>query len=74
MTEIVAVIATHGITLLVWWLRLHLRAHQERAHRQDLIALARALPNGGEIHERNSDGTWTRLAVTRAGDDDSHRR
>jgi hypothetical protein len=68
MTGIVTVIATHGITLLVWWLRLRLRAHQERAHRQDLIALARALPDGGEIHERHSDGSWTRLAITRAGD------
>lgn len=73
MTWIVTVITAHGIALLAWWLRLHWQAHQERAHRQDLIALADALPDGGEIHERHSDGTWTRLAVTRTRDDDSDR-
>jgi hypothetical protein len=71
MTWIVAVITAHGITLLAWWLRLRWQARQESAQRQDLITLARALPEGGEIHERHSDGTWTRLAVTRARDDDS---
>jgi hypothetical protein len=71
MTWIATVITVNGVTLLVWWLRLHWQAHQERSHRQDLIALARALPSGGEIHERHSNGTWTILAVTRDGDDDS---
>lgn len=73
MSWIVTVITAHGLTLLAWWLRLRWQAHQQRAHRQDLIALARALPEGGEIHERHSDGTWTRMAVTRAEDHDSDR-
>jgi hypothetical protein len=67
---IATVITAHGLTLFAWWLRLCWQAQQEHAHRQDLIALARALPDGGQIHEGHSDGTWTRLAVTRAGDDD----
>lgn len=71
---IATVVTAHGLTLLAWWLRLRWQAHQEHARRQDLIALARALPDGGQIHEGHSDGTWTRLAVTRAGNDDRDRR
>jgi hypothetical protein len=66
---IATVITMHGLTQFAWWLRLRWQAQQEHAHRQDLITLARALPDGGQIHERHSDGTWTRLAVSRTGDD-----
>lgn len=62
---IVAVITGHVLAMFAWWLRLGWQAQQEHVHRQDLIALARALPDGGQIHEGYSDGTWTRLAVTR---------
>lgn len=71
MTWIATVITAYGLPLLAWYLRLRWQDHQKHTHRQDLIELARALPDGGQIHEGYSDGTWTRLAVTRAGDDDS---
>lgn len=44
---IATVITAHGLTLFGWWLRLHWQTQQKHAHRQDLIALARALPDGG---------------------------
>jgi len=67
---IVTMITVHGLTLFAWWLRRHWQAQQEHVHRQDLIALAHALPDGGRIHEGHSDGTWTRLAVIHTGGDD----
>lgn len=56
-----------GLTLLTAWLRIRWQAQREHVHHQDLVAVAQALPEGGEIRENRSDGTWTRLAVTRAG-------
>lgn len=60
------VIAVNGLALLAAWLRMRWQTQQEHTHRQHLIAIAQALPDGGQIHESRSNGTWTRLAVTRA--------
>jgi hypothetical protein len=62
----VTAIAAHGLTLLTSWLRIRWQAQQEHAHHQDLVSVAHALPDGGQIRVHRSDGTWTRLAVTRA--------
>jgi hypothetical protein len=64
---IATVITAHGLTLFASWIQLRWQVQQEHAHRQDLIAMVCALPDGGRIHEDHSDGSWTRLVVTRAG-------
>lgn len=61
------VIAAHGVTLLASWLRMRWQAQQELARHHALVAMVQALPEGGQIREDRSDGTWTHLAVTRAG-------
>lgn len=70
---VVTAITAHGLTLLTSWLRIRWQVQQEHAHHQDLVAAAQALPNGGQIGEHRSDGTWTHLVVTRAsGGKDCH--
>ncbi len=63
------VITANGLALLTSWLRIRWQVQREREHHRDLIAMAHALPEGGQIRENRSDGTWTRLAVTRDGQD-----
>jgi hypothetical protein len=62
---VVAVITTHGLPLLTWWLHLRGTMQHENTRRRYLIAIADALPEGGQISEECSDGTWMRLGIDR---------
>lgn len=66
-------LAAQGFGLLGLWLRLRWRAEQEQVHRQYVVAIARALPEGSQFDEGCPDGTWLRLAIApvrrSAGDD-----
>ena len=45
-----------AVGALALWLRLRGRERCERERREHLLAAARELPPGGEIHERFGDG------------------
>lgn len=62
-------LVAHGLTLVSWWLRIRWQLQQDQAHQQYLLEIARALPEGGQIHESRSDGSWTRLAVSQSACD-----
>ncbi|WDZ83242.1 hypothetical protein [Micromonospora cathayae] len=54
-----AVLAKAG-TVTALWIRLRWRVRQEQAHGETLVALAAALPAGGQVRDRRADGSgWT---------------
>ncbi len=61
-----AVVVAHSLSVLALWLRLRWRVQQEHARRRYLVAIARALPEGSQVDEGRSDGTWLRLAIAHA--------
>lgn len=63
---LVTTLAAPGFGLLALWLRLRWRATQEQVHRQYVVAIARALPDGSQIDEVHPDGTRLRLAIAPA--------
>lgn len=68
----VTMLAANGLTLLTTWFRTRWQTQQEHAHHRNLVATASALPQGGQISDDRSDGTWIRLAVTRFGHGEDH--
>ncbi|MGH3866769.1 MAG: hypothetical protein ACRDQ4_11640 [Pseudonocardiaceae bacterium] len=53
------------LSLLALWLRLRWQAHQQQERHHYLVAIARALPEGGQIDEGHPDGTWLKLTIGR---------
>jgi len=68
MVWLAMVIAAHGFGLLALRLRLRLRwrTQQEQVHRQYVVAIAQALPEGSQMDVGHPDGTWLRLAIAPA--------
>jgi hypothetical protein len=58
------VVVGHIAALLTLWLRLRAQLQREHAFRRRLVDVARAMPEGGQIYERHSDGTHLVVAVT----------
>ncbi|WBB80732.1 RNA polymerase sigma factor [Micromonospora sp. WMMD882] len=47
-------------TMTALWIRLRWRVRREQAQGETLVALATALPNGGQVRDRRADGSsWT---------------
>lgn len=69
MTGLVGVVAVVGMRGLLWLLALRLQLRWQAQRQQErhryLVAIARALPQGSQIDERQPDGTWLRLTVDR---------
>lgn len=64
---VVVVIGAQGsLTLLALGLRLSWQGQQQQERHDYLIAIARALPEGSQIDEGQSDGTWLRLTIDRS--------
>ena len=53
-----------GFSLTALWLRLRWWVKQENAHREYLVALLRALPEGSEVDEQGTDGV--KLTISKA--------
>jgi hypothetical protein len=73
MAWVVTVISVQGlISLVTLWLRLRWRAQQQLERHHYLVTIARTLPEGSNIDEGHSDGTWLKLTIDRpqpSGDD-----
>jgi hypothetical protein len=66
MVWLAAMICTQGLlSLLALWLRLRWQARQQQERHHYLVAIARALPEGGRIDEGHPGGTWLRLTIDR---------
>lgn len=61
-----AAVIGHVLALLALWLRLRWRIQWEHAHRRCLVAVARTMTQGGQIHERRPDDIQLTIAVSPA--------
>jgi hypothetical protein len=64
---VVALVVVQAFSLIALWLRLRWRLKQEHVHRQYVVAVTRAIREGGQLDMDLVDGSSLRIMVTPGG-------